>query len=351
MKRTARRRISKAVPLLTQLESAVSQAITWLDKRQLPHGEFRTLAATDESLVSQCRLESSLFVTALVVHAIGASRDPRVSRMIERGLDFFATQMKGAGLWSYWSTHSKLANYLPVDLDDTCCISFLMLKYARPFPANRPLVLANRSPEGLFYTWLVARAGGSSKSLSTRMRDRIGQVSDPAVELVLSLSGTLDNIDCAVNANVLLYLGQDGETQAAVDYLVEKVQEDGGQACGTFYPDPLALYYFISRAYANGVSEFAKTRKAILARLASRQLENGSFGPALFTALAACTFLNFDVQGTALDDAVSNLLGCQNGNGSWARHAMFLGPAPYYGSEDLTTAFCVEALSKYRNFL
>ena len=29
------------------------------------------------------------------------------------------------------------------------------------------------------------------------------------------------------------------------------------------------------------------------------------------------------------------------------RSALYLGPAPYYGSEELTTALCVEALARY----
>jgi hypothetical protein len=223
-----------------------------------------------------------------------------------------------------------------------------MRKYARPVPSNKAILLANRNPQGLYYTWLAARPNGWAKSVSKQVRAQIRQVSNPDVEVVLSLSGTLDNIDCAVNANVVLFLGQIPETQSAIDYLVKTVKEGAAHACSTFYPDPLALYYFLSRAYANGVSALEQTRGPIVARLESIQSDTGSFGNALLTALAACTLLNFNVKSTTLDRTVSNLLECQNADGSWARHAMFLGPAPYYGSEELSTALAVEALSSYR---
>lgn len=348
MKRLAGRRSLRVADTAAQLESSLSQAIAFLDKRQRPDGEFQTFAATNQSLRANCHPDSSLFVTALVLYAIGWSDDLRVSPMIGRALDFLAAQMKGAGLWSYWSTRNARANYLPPDLDDTCCISFLMRKYARPFPSNKALILGNRNPQGLYYTWLAARPNALSNSVSNQVRVQIRQVSDPDVELVLSLSGTLDIIDCAVNANVLLFLGQIPETQSAIDHLVKTVRDDGGQACSTFYPDPLTFYYFLSRAYANGVSALNETQGPIIARLESIQSDNGSFGNVLLTALAACTLLNFRVKSIALDRAVGNLLGRQNADGSWARHAMFLGPAPYYGSEELTTALGVEALSRYR---
>jgi hypothetical protein len=54
-------------------------------------------------------------------------------------------------------------------------------------------------------------------------------------------------------------------------------------------------------------------------------------------------FGNKDV--TRLRDAARYLEEQQSANGSWRRVAMFCQPGRYYGSEELTTALCLEALT------
>lgn len=325
-----------------RVERALARAVGFLRQRQLAHGEFQTYAAADEWLTTDVHPDSALFVTALVLYAIGSSDDPRAAPMLARGLDFLAAEMEGPGLWRYWSSRHALHRCLPPDLDDTCCISFLLKRYARPLPSNQSLLLANRDAQGLFYTWLAVRP-----NLPSQFVKPLRRVSNPEPELVLSLSGTLDTIDCAVNANVLLYLGERAATQPAADYLIETVVDDRVHARSTYYLHSLSFYYLLSRAYANGVACLGKTQATLVKRLAAAQADSGSFGNPLLTALAACTLLNIGAASSALERAVRYLLQCQNADGSWARHAMFLGPAPYYGSEELTTALCVEALLRY----
>jgi hypothetical protein len=218
-------------------------------------------------------------------------------------------------------------------------------------PSNVSIILNNRNARGFFYTWLAAHRTLRSKHVSKHVEEQIHRLIDPDVELVMSLSGALDNIDCAVNANVLLYLGECSATQASIEYLIETVLEDHVQTCSTYYLHPLCFYYFLSRAFANGVRSLEKTRAAITARLESALIHSGSFGNPLFTALAGCTLLNFGEMTSSVQRVVQFLLQSQNPDGSWARHAMFLGPAPYYGSEELTTALCIEALTGFRNSL
>lgn len=335
-------------PDLILTDAALSRAVAFLQERQLPNGEFRTLAAVDELLTVEVQPDSAHFITALVLHAIGSCADPRVPLLIARGLEFLCSEMEGGGMWRYWSAQHELYACLPPDLDDTCCISCLLKKYSRPLPAHNALILGNRDARGVFYTWLAVRPDGRARPVSKRVRAQIRKVSDPDVELVLSLSGTLDNIDCGVNANVLLYLGETPATRAAVDYLVETVKDDLVQARSTFYLHPHSFYYLLSRAYASGVSSLEQTKAAIVERVQLLALDDGSFGSPLLTALAACTLLNFSDTGSTLGRAVKALVRAQNQDGSWARHAMFLGPAPYYGSEELTTAIGIEALARYR---
>ena len=75
--------------------------------------------------------------------------------------------------------------------------------------------------------------------------------------------------------------------------------------------------------------------------------DDGSFGDELATACAVCSLANFEYDGVArLADAVRYLEEQQRANGSWRRVAMFCQPGRYYGSEELTTALCLEALTR-----
>jgi hypothetical protein len=324
------------------IEQVISKALDFLVRSQLPYGEFKTYASSDPQMERECRFDSSLFATSLVLYALSFVDDHRVQAMTARALDFLVAEMEGPGLWRYWSSRNPRYRQLPPDLDDICCISHILEKQGRPLPANREILLANRNEAGAFYTWLAPRT-----TVPPEMTQAISRLVGAETLLAILLSGTMNDVDCAVNANVLLYLGQGEEARGAVEYLIGVVLDDREQECNHFYPDPLAFYYMLSRAYFNGISALAPTLRPVLDKLLPQQESDGSFGDMLRTALAACTLLNFDQRATALCRAVEQLLAAQRKDGSWPRLALFLGLAPYYGSEELTTALCVEALSRY----
>jgi hypothetical protein len=220
-----------------------------------------------------------------------------------------------------------------------CCISYILKKNHRPLPPNTKFVLANRNEEGLFFTWLAPRP-----TSPLDLKEKIARLVNVEAILTLGLWGMADNVDPAVNANVLLYLGENEDTKPAIDFLIDLVvHEEGGY--NSYYPDRLSLYYMLSRAAFNGVASLEKTAIPITNRVTSTQDNEGSFGSELLTALAICTLLNLNqpVPGRAIE----HLLETQKETGAWPRIPMFLGPAPYYGSEELTTALCLEALARY----
>lgn len=104
----------------------------------------------------------------------------------------------------------------------------------------------------------------------------------------------------------------------------------------------------LSRAYFNGVSSLSVSKAPIIDRVISLQEKDGSLGDELHAALAVCTLLNFDYQSPEIREAIEHILETQKESGSWVEVAMYLGPAPYYGSEELTTALCAEAIARYR---
>ncbi len=326
----------------THLQAAITCALDFLYRRQLPYGEFRTYAAKDKRMQIDCRFDSSLFVTAWVIDCLNDWQAARIKTMTRRALKFLLHEMEDPGIWRYWSSRNKAHEFLPPDLDDTCCISFLLGRLNRPVPANRQLILANRNTEGYFYTWMVPRANSPQQIVNV-----LEPLINRGAQLVWSLKGMLENIDPGVNANVLLYLGECRETQSALAYLIDVVREREASQLLSFYPERPTLYYMLSRAYRHGVFALADVSNWISGEVLATQKRNGSFGNPWLTALGVCTLLNFDKRVPELRRAIHYILDQQLRDGSWPKVAAFLGPAPYYGSEELTTAVCVQALARF----
>lgn len=321
---------------------SISKAVDFLCSSQLEYGEFKTYAWSDAHHSEKGYFDSSPFVTSLVLYSLSYVKDDRVKSIADKALDFLCSEMEGKGLWRYWTSRNELHTLLPPDLDSTCCASYILKQCQRAIPANHALIMANRKGDGTFFTWLAVR-----KDSPAALVGEIETLVSARMSLVWAFTRVLDNVDCAVNANVLLYLGESAETRDALEYLIKGVMQEETAPCTQFYLDHLSFYYMLSRAYAHGVSALGVTQERILERVLSTQAGDGSCGNELLTALAACTLLNFGQRGIALARAIDYLLRTQQGDGSWRRIAMFSGREPYYGSEALTTGLCVEAIARW----
>jgi hypothetical protein len=298
---------------------AVDRALEFLVSAQLRHGEFKAYGCADHDLRGKRHFDSSPFATSLVVLSLRFVNDLRAASMIDRAVAFLSREMIGEGLFRYYS--SRNPKHIPFDLDDTVCAS-LALRDAHPliaWGANLERIIANRDPGGRFYTWLDIPPASNS-------------------------------IDAVVNTNVICYLGQRFETRAACQYVVDLVRQHRERGSYRYYLSDLALYYGMSRAYAHGVESLGEARDAVVEKIERLRRSDGSFGDELATAWAICVLLCFkDGRDAALDEALAFLECRQEGNGSWRALAAYRGPAPYYGSEELTTAFCLEALARGRS--
>ncbi len=323
------------------LEHAITRGITFLHQNQLSYGEFKTYASSDEKMEANCRFDSSLFVTSLVLYAINFLQRPRVQEMTEKGLDFLLSEMEGPGLWRYWSSRNPQHESLQPDLDVICCVSHILKQNGRAFPSNTAIVLASRNDKGLFYTYVAPRP-----NTPPELQQEMGRLVSAESLLTLLAAGMLHEVDCVVNANVLLYLGENEHTQAAANYLIDIVQNNKEADCSNYY-DRLAFYYMLSRAYFSGVTLLGKTREAVLERIIAAQDNHGTFDTALAAALTVCSLLNFNHSTWPLLGTITTIQKTQCKDGSWHKSPLYLGPAPYYGSEELTTALCVEALARY----
>ena len=260
-------------------------------------------------------LDSSVFVTTFVLYSIARIDSPCVTTMTNRAISFLAGEMRGPGLFQYYT--SKNTNSIGYDLDDTAC-ALVALQQSHPHMVvdhNVEYFIETRSEADLFYTW-------------------VGQAAPE------------NDVDSVVNANVVFFLGERDETSGACRYLIETIESNSESDSYHHYLDDMTLYYCVSRAYEHGATSLGGAREAIIKKVLRLSKDDGSFGDELATACAVCSLANFEYDGVRrLRDAARYLEERQRADGSWRRVAMFFQPGRYYGSEELTTALCLEALT------
>src|SRR5215216_4131258 len=293
---------------------SVRRGLRFLHDNQLPYGEFRTYASPSIDM-RVTFFDSSIFITTLVLYSIVRTDHPCVTIMTKKAISFLTDEMKGPGLFQYYT--SKNTRSIEFDLDDTACAS-VALQRSHPFViggCNVEYFIENRNEAGIFYTWVGVAA--------------------PA-----------NDVDSVVNANVVLYLGDRDETKSACRYLIDTIQSGHESESYHHYLDDMTLYYAVSRAYAHGTSSLREARETLIEKVLQFSKDDGSFGNELATACAMCSLANFGFDGvTRLRVAARYLETQQKADGSWHRVAMYQQPGVYYGSEELTTALCLEALT------
>lgn len=304
--------------------AVVRRAVAFLQRGQRPSGEIPVRASGQP--------DPSIFPTALAAHALSFA--PEASRVRERALDFLAAEMEPRGLWKHWPRAHPHQHQLPPDLDDTACASAALAKAGRTFPDNRALLLGNRRSDGLFRTWKLTTA----------------QLRHPLVTFLFfrNTSAKPFDVDAVVNANVLAYLGASDDTRPVVEHLLRVLRENLETVCDKWYENPFAVWYFFSRALRGAAPEAGEL---LVKRVAAATPRN-----ALEMALAACALLDWNQK-----PDLAPLLAAQQESGGWPSAGLYHGgrrrlgrfafaephpDTPWWGSEELTTAFCIEAIAR-----
>lgn len=315
------------------IRRAIDRATGFLLAAQRPDGGFRCLRCRDPELAAGEPFGCH-FTTALALGALGLTGDPRVDSARAGAADRLLAAMEG-GTWRFSDRDDR--HRYPPDLDDTALISHVLAAYlagrrdataevraalAAVIAANRALIADHRDERGLFLTWFRGHGGG-------------------------------DEVDSVVNANVVLYLGDGEATAAACRWLLEVVDAGAEERSSWYYLDSLALHLALARAIAAGARALAPAAEAVAARVRSRRRPDGSFGSPLATALAVSTLVLLGRSGSgAVESAAAWLAVSQRPDGSWPREAFTAGPPPpaprsfWFGSEEETTALCLEALAR-----
>jgi len=304
----------------------IYKAINFLCNEQLETGEFHSEKYFNRELAGEGVFDSSPFTTAIVLYGLSFCSHTLLNSIQEKAYRYLEAEQEGPGLWRYWSSDNE--NTIAPDLDDICCISFLVenapVRFRREL-FNKELLIRNRhNPSGLFFTWIKPE-------------------------------GEDNDVDGIVNANVLMYLGENEDTVPARDILIEAILEDREPLAYWYYLDDLSLYYAISRARFHGVTGFDKCRQAIIEKTEKKVTDAHIDLSELQLALAACIFLNFEKHGHPfLHHAINQLVALQQEDGGWAKCAYYTGPEPpyphtvFWGSKVMTTGVCIEAIARFQ---
>ncbi len=338
-----------------KLSRGIESGISYLFEHQLPNGEFCCYYAPDDKMVAWCVPDSTTFPTALISGCLLPLRQhANVSKLLSSAAGFLQYQLMAGGVWNYFSKWNPLFNACPADADDTVCASYVLQSLGYDIPSNKNHLLANRNSKGLFYTWFILRPTKLRYLSLEYMKIMLREFKRPLHTLLFwwKHEATRTDIDAVVNANVLFYLGLNSETRPIVDFLTDVIVKENEKNSDSWYKNPFNLYYFMSRNYKK-MKQFEPVREIIVQRILRSYKVNGSFNSsALETALAISTLLNFGYMDDRIAHSVKFLLDSQHPSGCWDRHIFFYSghsKVVGWGSEEICTAYCIEALETYRS--
>lgn len=310
------------------IRRAIEKGVAFLESAQLPSGEIPIEMSPTPEMSGECVRDPVVFLSALAARAL--STTPSAERVRSRAIDFLLREMEPDGLWRYPSSEHPGHDHIPLDVDDTSIASAALVAAGRRFPNNRAPLLANRNRRGLFRTWIV-RWWPHPRLIYRFFRHTTAEVGD---------------VDAAINANVVMYLGACNETRPAIEHMLEVLRTNAELKSTKWYESRFTVWYFFSHAL-HGIAPEAG--EMIVSRIEAATPRN-----ALELALATSTLLLWH---RAPD--VQPLLDAQLPSGAWPRagfyHAglkrispgEFQSTPPWWGSEALTTVLAVEALSRW----
>ena len=237
----------------------------------------------------------------------------------------FSTPSSIPGFWRYY-------RHLPQDLDSTALCSLAIGNHPWILLGrNVPRILANRDEEGRFLTWVL---DDDEPDVASRFRIE----ADPVV-----------------NANVIAHLGDHRETRDAQGWLEALIAGGKVEGASKWYPDTVATYYAASRAIVRGRPALADLRPTLGSRILDLFGNNGKPGNILQTAQAVSALYNLGMlERIDTRRQLETLVKSQNEDGSWPELLAFgdqtlrwgvLGQIGH-GSEAITSAFCIEAISR-----
>lgn len=355
-------------PSIRDLEFVTQRGLEFLLSRQLPEGNFGCFVAKSRGFdnvqmqhdisgvgVEFTRDQQLLFPALIIGHSLLFLRDhERASKVLERIVALVVSCRRQGDVWNHSLPGHDYFKMLPDDVDDTSMALSFLRDMGRATPLHHPVLMANRDDRGFFHTFVTFRPR-IRFSLSYWMVCARA-LRYPLHTFLFRRSGMIDPFDVApaLNANVLYYLGKGPAMEPVIREIIRMVTEGTElRDNGLWYRDRFVIYHFISRNFRSGISEFSQLSEVILDRIFLYLNPDGSFnGSPQDTAHAICILLDFGIIHECLLSALTWLLKAQMTDGSWHRQAYYYGcyhdMIAAWGSEEMTTAICLEAIARCR---
>lgn len=309
-----------------QLEASLRQGVSFLSKKQHLSGEFST-RVWEKFKINDSSYVKTLFPTSFVLHSLKhVEKYVQVEKIVQRAAKFLLGEMEENGLWRFYGKKS----YIHFDLDTTCCILASLKEWCvdLDFEVLSFNLLKYRNAKSIFDTWIL--------------------------DVYPPFEKKDNNVDWVVNANVLFFYSLLDLCLPEVEqYLNRVVETETFKQRSPYYDSPFCFIYCLTRAYADGRNpKLSPAIAKIKNYLLSFKEENKLHDDVLESALATVGILNCGGDVTEASPAIEYLLSMQKNDGGWPMGIFFTG-GPYteyrivYGSEELTTAIALEAISKY----
>ena len=310
--------------------ACVARGVAFLAKAQLANGELPTLMW--EPKVQDPVHDASVFGTALIAWSL---KDvPGTEAVRARACDFIEAQSERFGVRRHWTRGHAQFHFVAPDLDDISIACLALAANGRPVPRSRPLFLANRDrATGLFLTWITLRRHWVA-NFAYWWLSLTHFLLHPKMSTAFYVitAARRHDIDAVVNANALLYLGRDPGTGPVCDFLLRTLRDHRETTCDKWYENPFVVRYFFSRALRKAGVEAADL------------FSDGTPVDALERALSICVELDWGRR--PADMSIESLIASQLPSGAWPRAAFYKGGPVRWGSEAMTTGFCIEALTR-----
>lgn len=343
-----------------RIDSALNKGLQFLFRRQKPNGEFCNYISSDEEMENDMQEDPSPFMTQHIAASLIELNDELANGMVQRALDFLRKERCPGGLWRFWNKSHPGSTYIPNDTDDTACINHLMQRMGFSTGVAAAVLAGNRNWDRLFYTWILPRPAHLLRP-STWL-PLLAAVALPHRTFLFFRMGGIkpapEHVDVVVNANAVLFLGESEETSASIAW-IRKVIIDGMEAeSDRFYQSPYPLFYAVMRCSRQGIGSFDDLKPLILERIRAflSQPASGS-KEVMHRALALNVLLAWNPGWDSLPFWIDEIVQAQSADGSWPVSVLYYNGWGekqhhlHWGSQELVTAFCIEALNRFKELI
>lgn len=304
---------------------SINKGLVYLNTTIEPNGAWHCIRFNVAKPEVPRHHERPPFISAFCALALACSNEQLAQSICSRTKHYIAETIEYPGLWRYY-------RHLPNDLDSTSLCSLALDSHPWILlRRNLPTLLRNRNDNGLFLTWIHAE-------------------DEPAVVSPFKIEA-----DPVVNANLIAYVGDCPETTEAQAWLERSILDGTAIGVSKWYPDPITVFYAISRAMVYVPGIFQQLRSVMTERILDLRDQSGRFANVLQCAQAVSALYNIEsLKEIDVGPLLDTLIGTQRDDGSWPEVLAFgdqsLNWGTFghigHGSEAVTGAFCIEALER-----